>query len=171
MSHGGGTLRPFHATPIDSAVGSWAGAWAPTCAKWLVIDALTMALRARKPDRRTIIHHSRHGGQFIGCSGRRATTLGSPIDGRRRFLFRHRGCVDVLCDLTKDRLLHDSPRSAHRTGGAHDRRRADEGDPCRLRRRRLQRAEQRSNVREFGAQASPGAFSPGVSPTTRSSST
>ena len=51
MSHGGGTLRPFHATPIDSAVGSWAGAWAPTCAKWLVIDALTMALRARKPDR------------------------------------------------------------------------------------------------------------------------
>ena len=49
-----------------SAAGSSAGRWRAICAE-LVVDALRMALAARKPAKGTI-HHSDHGGQFIGLT-------------------------------------------------------------------------------------------------------
>ena len=59
----GGCTSPPSRT--SSAVGSSAGAWTAHMRQELVIDALTMAVAARKPDKGTI-HHSDHGGQFIG---------------------------------------------------------------------------------------------------------
>ena len=61
-----------------SAGGSSAGRWRRTCVKSSFVAALRMAVAARKPARGTI-HHSDHGGQFIGLTfGQPATTPGSP---------------------------------------------------------------------------------------------
>ena len=67
--------------------------------KKLVVDALRMALAARKPAKGTI-HHSDHGGQFIGLTFGRdlSRRRDRAVDGRGRDLLRQRGCGDVLRD-------------------------------------------------------------------------
>ena len=76
----------------------------------LVIDALTMAVKARKPASGTI-HHSDHGGQFIGLTfGQSCHDAGiAQSMGAVGTCFDNAVAETFFATLTKERLLHDAP--------------------------------------------------------------
>ena len=76
----------------------------------LVIDALTMAVAARKPDKGTI-HHSDHGGQFIGLLfGQTCHDAGiAQSMGAVGTCYDNAVAETFFATLTKERLLHDPP--------------------------------------------------------------
>ncbi|HLH66618.1 MAG TPA: IS3 family transposase [Solirubrobacteraceae bacterium] len=76
----------------------------------LVIDALTMAVAARKPDKGTI-HHSDHGGQFIGLLfGQACHDAGiAQSMGAVGTCYDNAVAETFFATLTKERLLHDPP--------------------------------------------------------------
>ena len=82
----------------------------------LVVDALEMAVAARRPARGTI-HHSDHGGQYI------ALTFGQTCHdaGIAQSMGTVGSCYDnavaetFFATLTKERLLHDAPKAGWAT--------------------------------------------------------
>jgi putative transposase len=76
----------------------------------LVIDALKMAVAARKPAKGTI-HHSDHGGQFIGLTfGQTCHDAGiAQSMGAVGSCFDNAVAETFFATLTKERLLHDPP--------------------------------------------------------------
>ena len=76
----------------------------------LVIEALTMAVAARKPDAGTI-HHSDHGGQFIGLLfGQTCHDAGiAQSMGAVGTCYDNAVAETFFATLTKERLLHDPP--------------------------------------------------------------
>ena len=76
----------------------------------LVIEALTMAVAARKPDAGTI-HHSDHGGQFIGLLfGQTCHDAGiAQSMGAIGTCYDNAVAETFFATLTKERLLHDPP--------------------------------------------------------------
>ena len=79
----------------------------------LVTDALTMAVKARKPDAGTI-HHSDHGGQFIGLTfGQACHDAGiAQSMGAVGTCYDNAVAETFFATLTKERLLHDAPEGA-----------------------------------------------------------
>jgi len=92
--------------------------WAMDChmRQELVVDALEMAVAARRPAKGTI-HHSDHGGQYIGL------TLGQTCHdaGIAQSMGAVGTCYDnavaetFFATLTKERLLHDAPQAGWAT--------------------------------------------------------
>jgi putative transposase len=86
-------------------------AMAPHMRKELVVEALQMAVRQRRPAKGTI-HHSDHGGQFISL------TLGEACHdaGIAQSMGAVGSCFDnaiaetFFATLTKERLLHQAPK-------------------------------------------------------------
>jgi putative transposase len=78
----------------------------------LVVDALRMAVAARKPAKGTI-HHSDHGGQFIGLTfGQTCHDAGiAQSMGAVGTCFDNAVAETFFVTLTKERLLHDAPQS------------------------------------------------------------
>jgi putative transposase len=76
----------------------------------LVIDALRMAVAARKPPRGTI-HHSDHGGQFIGLLfGQTCHDAGiAQSMGAVGTCYDNAVAETFFATLTKETLLHDTP--------------------------------------------------------------
>jgi putative transposase len=76
----------------------------------LVVDALKMAVAARKPARGTI-HHSDHGGQFVGLTfGQTCHDAGiAQSMGAVGSCFDNAVAETFFATLTKERLLHDAP--------------------------------------------------------------
>jgi putative transposase len=76
----------------------------------LVIDALKMAVAARRPASGTI-HHSDHGGQFIGLTfGQACHDAGiAQSMGAVGTCFDNAVAETFFATLTKERLLHDPP--------------------------------------------------------------
>jgi putative transposase len=76
----------------------------------LVVDALTMAVKARKPEEGTI-HHSDHGGQFIGLTfGQTCHDAGiAQSMGAVGTCYDNAVAETFFATLTKERLLHDPP--------------------------------------------------------------
>ena len=76
----------------------------------IVIDALTMAVTARKPDKGTI-HHSDHGGQFIGLLfGQTCHDAGiAQSMGAVGTCYDNAVAETFFATLTKESLLHDPP--------------------------------------------------------------
>ena len=76
----------------------------------LVVAALTMAVAARKPARGTI-HHSDHGGQFIGLTfGQTCHDAGiAQSMGAVGTCYDNAVAETFFATLTKERLLHDPP--------------------------------------------------------------
>ncbi len=76
----------------------------------LVIDALTMAVNARRPAKGTI-HHSDHGGQLIGLTfGRSCHDAGiAQSMGAVGTCFDNAVAETFFATLTEERLLHDAP--------------------------------------------------------------
>jgi putative transposase len=76
----------------------------------LVTDALTMAVKARKPDAGTI-HHSDHGGQFIGLTfGQTCHDAGiAQSMGAVGTCYDNAVAETFFATLTKEMLLHDPP--------------------------------------------------------------
>ena len=76
----------------------------------LVIDALTMAVKARQPTPGTI-HHSDHGGQFIGLLfGQACHEAGiAQSMGAVGTCYDNAVAETFFATLTKERLLHDPP--------------------------------------------------------------
>ena len=82
----------------------------------LVAAALTMAVAARKPARGTI-HHSDHGGQFIGLRfGQTCHDAGiAQSMGAVGTCYGNAVAETFFATLTKERLLHDPPPSGWAT--------------------------------------------------------
>ena len=76
----------------------------------LVVDALRMAVAARKPAKGTI-HHSDHGGQFIGLTfGQTCHDAGiAQSMGAVGSCYDNAVAETFFATLTKERLLHDAP--------------------------------------------------------------
>jgi putative transposase len=85
-------------------------AMAPHMRQELVAAALTMAVAARKPARGTI-HHSDHGGQFIGLTfGQTCHDAGiAQSMGAVGTCYDNAVAETFFATLTKERLLHDPP--------------------------------------------------------------
>jgi putative transposase len=91
-------------------------AMAPHMRQELVVAALEMAVRRRRPAKGTI-HHSDHGGQYIGL------TFGQSCHdaGIARSMGAVGSCFDnavaetFFATLTKERLLHDAPKGGWTT--------------------------------------------------------
>ena len=84
-------------------------AMAPHMRQELVVDAVKMAVAARRPPKGTI-HHSDHGGQYVSLA------LARPAIGRgSRSRWAVGTCYDnavaetFFATLTKEKLLHDMP--------------------------------------------------------------
>ncbi|MGI8779601.1 MAG: DDE-type integrase/transposase/recombinase [Solirubrobacteraceae bacterium] len=77
----------------------------------LVVAALQMAVEARRPPRGTV-HHSEHGGQYIGLSfGQAAHDAGiAQSMGAVGSCFDNAVAETFFATLTKERLLHDAPK-------------------------------------------------------------
>ena len=82
----------------------------------LVVDALRMALAARKPAKGTI-HHSDHGGQFIGLTfGQTCHDAGiAQSMGAVGTCYDNAVAETFFATLTKERLLHDAPQGGWAT--------------------------------------------------------
>jgi putative transposase len=82
----------------------------------LVIDALRMALAARKPAKGTI-HHSDHGGQFIGLTfGQTCHDAGiAQSMGAVGTCYDNAVAETFFATLTKERLLHNAPQGGWAT--------------------------------------------------------
>lgn len=82
----------------------------------LVIDALKMAVKARRPATGTI-HHSDHGGQFIGLTfGQNCHDAGiAQSMGAVGSCFDNAVAETFFATLTKERLLHDAPQGGWAT--------------------------------------------------------
>ena len=77
----------------------------------LVVAALEMAVKARRPAQGTI-HHSDHGGQYIGLTfGQAAHEAGiAQSMGAVGSCFDNAVAETFFATLTKERLLHDAPK-------------------------------------------------------------
>jgi putative transposase len=77
----------------------------------LVVAALQMAVKARRPPRGTI-HHSDHGGQYVGLTfGQAAHDAGiAQSMGAVGSCFENAVAETFFATLTKERLLHDAPK-------------------------------------------------------------
>ena len=77
----------------------------------LVVGALEMAVKARRPGTGTI-HHSDHGGQFIGLTfGQACHDAGiAQSMGAVGSCFDNAVAETFFATLTKERLLHDAPK-------------------------------------------------------------
>jgi len=86
-------------------------AMAPHMRKELVVEALQMAVRARRPAKGTI-HHSDHGGQFISLTfGQACHEAGiAQSMGAVGSCFDNAVSETFFATLTKERLLHDAPK-------------------------------------------------------------
>jgi len=82
----------------------------------LVVAALEMAVRARRPAKGTI-HHSDHGGQYIGLTfGQAAHDAGiAQSMGAVGSCFDNAVAETFFATLTKERLLHDVPQKGWAT--------------------------------------------------------
>lgn len=76
----------------------------------LVVDALQMAVKVRRPPKGTI-HHSDHGGQFIGLTfGQTCHDAGiAQSMGAVGTCYDNAVAETFFATLTKERLLHDPP--------------------------------------------------------------
>ena len=76
----------------------------------LVVDALEMAVQARRPDR-GVIHHSDQGSQFVSLAfGKTCVENGiAKSMGSRGDCFDNAVAETFFATLTKERLLHDRP--------------------------------------------------------------
>ena len=85
----------------------------------LVVDALRMAVAARKPAKGTI-HHSDHGGQFIGLTfGQACHDAGiAQSMGAVGTCYDNAVAETFFATLTKERLLHDPPPGGWATRAA-----------------------------------------------------
>ena len=87
--------------------------WAMDChmRSELVVAALQMAVEARRPAKGTI-HHSDHGGQYIGLTfGQAAHDAGiAQSMGAVGSCFDNAVAETFFATLTKERLLHDAPK-------------------------------------------------------------
>jgi putative transposase len=86
-------------------------AMAPHMRQELVVAALKMAVRRRRPTNGTI-HHSDHGGQFIGLTfGQSCHDAGiAQSMGAVGSCFDNAVAETFFATLTKERLLHDPPK-------------------------------------------------------------
>jgi putative transposase len=86
-------------------------AMAPHMRQELVVDALQMAVRRRRPAKGTI-HHSDHGGQYIGLTfGQAAHDAGiAQSMGAVGSCFDNAVAETFFATLTKECLLHDAPK-------------------------------------------------------------
>jgi putative transposase len=86
-------------------------AMAPHMRSELVVAALEMAVRRRRPAKGTI-HHSDHGGQYIGLTfGQAAYDAGiAQSMGAVGSCFDNAVAETFFATLTKERLLHDAPK-------------------------------------------------------------
>ena len=77
----------------------------------LVVDALKMAVARRRPQKGTI-HHSDHGGQYIGLTfGQTCHDAGiAQSMGAVGSCFDNAVAETFFATLTKERLLHDAPK-------------------------------------------------------------
>ena len=82
----------------------------------LVVAALQMAVEARRPVKGTI-HHSDHGGQYIGLTfGQAAHDAGiAQSMGAVGSCFDNAVAETFFATLTKERLLHDAPKTGWTT--------------------------------------------------------
>ena len=82
----------------------------------LVVDALQMALAARRPPKGTI-HHSDHGGQYISLAlGQAAHDAGiAQSMGAVGTCYDNAVAETFFATLTKERLLHDAPKAGWAT--------------------------------------------------------
>src|SRR3954462_1408338 len=82
----------------------------------LVVAALEMAVRRRRPPKGTI-HHSDHGGQYIGLTlGQVAHDRGiAQLMGAVGSCFDNAVAETFFATLTKERLLHDAPKKGWAT--------------------------------------------------------
>ena len=86
-------------------------AMAPHMRQELVVEALEMAVQARRPAKGTI-HHSDHGGQFISLTfGQACHDAGiAQSMGAVGSCFDNAVAETFFATLTKERLLHDAPK-------------------------------------------------------------
>ena len=91
-------------------------AMAPHMRSELVVEALEMAVRRRRPAKGTI-HHSDHGGQFIGLLfGQTFHDAGiAQSMGAVGSCFDNAVAETFFATLTKERLLHDAPKEGWTT--------------------------------------------------------
>ena len=91
-------------------------AMAPHMRQELVVDALEMAVKARRPAKGTI-HHSDHGGQFIGLTfGQACHDAGiAQSMGAVGSCFDNAVAETFFATLTKELLLHDAPKGGWAT--------------------------------------------------------
>jgi putative transposase len=91
-------------------------AMAPHMRQELVVAALEMAVRRRKPAKGTV-HHSDHGGQFIGLTfGQTCHDAGiAQSMGAVGSCFDNAVAETFFATLTKERLLHDAPKGGWAT--------------------------------------------------------
>jgi putative transposase len=91
-------------------------AMAPHMRQELVVAALEMAVRQRRPAKGTI-HHSDHGGQYIGLTfGQAAYDAGiAQSMGAVGSCFDNAVAETFFATLTKERLLHDAPKAGWAT--------------------------------------------------------
>ena len=82
----------------------------------LVVAALEMAVRRRRPAKGTI-HHSDHGGQYIGLTfGQTCHDAGiAQSMGAAGSCFDNAVAETFFATLTKERLLHDAPKAGWAT--------------------------------------------------------
>jgi len=82
----------------------------------LVVDALQMAVAARRPAKGTI-HHSDHGGQYIGLTfGQTCHDAGiAQSMGAVGTCYDNAVAETFFATLTKERLLHDAPKAGWAT--------------------------------------------------------
>lgn len=82
----------------------------------LVVAALQMAVAARRPSKGTV-HHSDHGGQYIGLTfGQAAHDAGiAQSMGAVGSCFDNAVAETFFATLTKERLLHDAPKKGWAT--------------------------------------------------------
>jgi putative transposase len=87
-------------------------AMAPHMRQELVVAALEMAVRRRRPAKGTI-HHSDHGGQYIGLTfGQSCHDAGiAQSMGAVGSCFDNAVAETFFATLTKERLLHDAPKT------------------------------------------------------------
>lgn len=78
----------------------------------LVVDALQMAVRRRRPVKGTV-HHSDHGGQYIGLTCHDAGIAQSM--GAVGSCFDNAVAETFFATLTKETLLHDTPKGGWAT--------------------------------------------------------
>jgi putative transposase len=91
-------------------------AMAPHMRSELVVAALEMAVKARRPAKGTI-HHSDHGGQFIGLTfGQACHDAGiAQSMGAVGSCFDNAVAETFFATLTKERLLHEAPKAGWAT--------------------------------------------------------